>query len=316
MQENLERLRRARLAGDRARRRRARLRLRGRGRLAEPAVIVAEVERAVWRRRDLGGERVLVTAGPNREPLDPVRFLSNRSTGRMGYAVAAAAWRRGAEVVLISGPTALPTPHGVRCVRVGTAAEMHAAVAERVRRRRPCWSWRRRSRTTGRPTVARQKLKKDSGAAAPRPRAHRRHPGELRAAPAHRLWSALRPKPSTCSPTRAQAARQGARPDRRQRLDGAGCRVRRRHQRGDVDRRRWPRRRPAGEQGRGRRPHPRPRPGPAARRRQAPRTPRHAARAAGAASRGRAARLTGAAGADCLPGRRVAALGPERFDGG
>lgn len=99
----------------------------GAGRLAEPAVIVAEVERALTG-PDLQGQRVLVTAGPNREPIDPVRFISNRSTGRMGYALAAAAWRRGAEVVLVHGPTALPDPHGVRCVRVETAAEMHDAV--------------------------------------------------------------------------------------------------------------------------------------------------------------------------------------------
>lgn len=99
----------------------------GAGRLAEPAVVVAEVERALAP-TDLRGERVLVTAGPNREPLDPVRFLSNRSTGRMGYALAAAAWRRGAEVVLVSGPTALAAPHGVRCERVQTAAEMRDAV--------------------------------------------------------------------------------------------------------------------------------------------------------------------------------------------
>ncbi len=99
----------------------------GAGRLAEPPDIVAEIERAVGP-RDLAGERVLVTAGPNREPIDPVRFISNRSTGKMGYAMAAAAWRRGADVVLISGPTALPPPHGVRCARVTTAAEMRDAV--------------------------------------------------------------------------------------------------------------------------------------------------------------------------------------------
>jgi phosphopantothenoylcysteine decarboxylase/phosphopantothenate--cysteine ligase len=103
----------------------------GAGRLADAAVIAAEVERAIGP-ADLRGERVLVTAGPNREPLDPVRFLSNRSTGRMGYALAAAAWRRGAEVVLISGPTALAAPHGVRCTRVGTAAEMRAAVHQEI----------------------------------------------------------------------------------------------------------------------------------------------------------------------------------------
>jgi len=100
----------------------------GAGRLADSAVLVAEVQRAVGP-ADLRGERVLVTAGPNREAIDPVRFISNRSSGRMGYALAAAAWRRGAEVVLISGPTALPPPHGVRAVPVVTAAEMRDAVA-------------------------------------------------------------------------------------------------------------------------------------------------------------------------------------------
>lgn len=99
----------------------------GAGRLAEPAAIVAEVAR-VLTVPDLRGQRVLVTAGPNREAIDPVRFISNRSTGRMGYALAGAAWRRGAEVVLVSGPTALPDPRGVRCLRVQTAAEMHEAV--------------------------------------------------------------------------------------------------------------------------------------------------------------------------------------------
>ena len=103
----------------------------GAGRLADAAHVVAEVERAVGP-GDLAGERVLVTAGPNREPLDPVRFLSNRSTGRMGYAVAAAAWRRGAEVVLVSGPVALAAPHGVRCERVTTAAEMRDAVRREI----------------------------------------------------------------------------------------------------------------------------------------------------------------------------------------
>jgi phosphopantothenoylcysteine decarboxylase/phosphopantothenate--cysteine ligase len=99
----------------------------GAGRLADPAVIVAEAQRAMSA-GDLRGERVLVTAGPNREPIDPVRFISNRSSGRMGYALAAAAWRRGADVVLISGPTALDPPHGVRVERATTAAEMRDAV--------------------------------------------------------------------------------------------------------------------------------------------------------------------------------------------
>lgn len=100
----------------------------GKGRMAEPDVLLAEIERAVSP-QDLGGERVLVTAGPNREPIDPVRFLSNRSTGKMGFAVAAAAWRRGADVSLIAGPTTLVTPHGVRRRDVTTAEEMRHAVA-------------------------------------------------------------------------------------------------------------------------------------------------------------------------------------------
>jgi phosphopantothenoylcysteine decarboxylase/phosphopantothenate--cysteine ligase len=99
----------------------------GAGRLAEPEDIVGEVERTVGP-MDLGGERVLVTAGPSREPIDPVRFVSNRSSGKMGYALARAAWRRGAEVVLVSGPTGLAAPYGVCRVSVSTAAEMREAV--------------------------------------------------------------------------------------------------------------------------------------------------------------------------------------------
>jgi phosphopantothenoylcysteine decarboxylase/phosphopantothenate--cysteine ligase len=99
----------------------------GKGRLAEPEAIAAEVARALSP-QDLRGERVLVTAGPNREPIDPVRFVSNRSTGKMGFAVAAAAWRRGANVTLVAGPTALPTPHGVQRQDVVTAEEMRRAV--------------------------------------------------------------------------------------------------------------------------------------------------------------------------------------------
>jgi phosphopantothenoylcysteine decarboxylase / phosphopantothenate---cysteine ligase len=99
----------------------------GAGRLAEPSVIAAEVQRAVGP-HDLRGERVLVTAGPNREAIDPVRFISNRSTGRMGYALAAAAWRRGADVVLVSGPTAIDPPHGVRVVAANSAADMRDAI--------------------------------------------------------------------------------------------------------------------------------------------------------------------------------------------
>ncbi|MFI5396871.1 MAG: bifunctional phosphopantothenoylcysteine decarboxylase/phosphopantothenate--cysteine ligase CoaBC [Candidatus Binatia bacterium] len=99
----------------------------GKGRLADLEVLLAEVGRALSP-HDLAGEHVLITAGPNREPLDPVRFISNRSTGKMGFALAAAAWRRGAEVSLIAGPTTLPTPHGVRRCDVSTAEQMHRAV--------------------------------------------------------------------------------------------------------------------------------------------------------------------------------------------
>ncbi|GIW41118.1 MAG: peptidase ClpP [Candidatus Binatia bacterium] len=99
----------------------------GKGRLPDPEVLLAEVRRALTP-RDFAGLKVLVSAGPNREPLDPVRFLSNRSTGKMGFALAAAAWRRGADVVLVCGPTQLPTPHGVRRVDVETALEMLEAM--------------------------------------------------------------------------------------------------------------------------------------------------------------------------------------------
>lgn len=95
----------------------------GVGRLADPAVIVEAVSRAMAP-KDLAGVTVLVTAGPTREPLDPVRFISNRSSGRMGFALATAALRRGARVTLVAGPTALKPPWGADVVRVETAAEM------------------------------------------------------------------------------------------------------------------------------------------------------------------------------------------------
>jgi phosphopantothenoylcysteine decarboxylase/phosphopantothenate--cysteine ligase len=84
--------------------------------------------------RDLAGRTVLVTAGPTREHIDPTRYLSNPSTGKMGYALARAAKRRGAEVILISGPTALPPPPGVELIPVTTAAEMYTAVLDNYAR--------------------------------------------------------------------------------------------------------------------------------------------------------------------------------------
>ncbi|MDI6711328.1 MAG: bifunctional phosphopantothenoylcysteine decarboxylase/phosphopantothenate--cysteine ligase CoaBC [Bacillota bacterium] len=103
----------------------------GPGRLAGVDRILEAVESVLGRVRDLEKLRVLVTAGPTREPLDAVRFLSNRSTGRMGYAVADAARSRGALVTLVSGPTALPAPPGVDLVQVTTAQEMCEAVMSR-----------------------------------------------------------------------------------------------------------------------------------------------------------------------------------------
>jgi phosphopantothenoylcysteine decarboxylase/phosphopantothenate--cysteine ligase len=100
----------------------------GPGRLAEPERIAAVVLTLLSGRRDLEGETVLVTAGPTEEPVDPVRFLSNRSSGKMGYAVAEAAAARGARVILISGPVHLSAPAGVSVVNVRTAEEMRAAV--------------------------------------------------------------------------------------------------------------------------------------------------------------------------------------------
>ncbi|MGQ9497122.1 MAG: bifunctional phosphopantothenoylcysteine decarboxylase/phosphopantothenate--cysteine ligase CoaBC [Desulfotomaculales bacterium] len=100
----------------------------GPGRLPAADVIVDFLSRLLAQQDDLAGLNVLVTAGPTREPLDPVRYLSNRSSGRMGYAVARAARERGAQVVLVSGPTALPAPAGVRLQRVETADEMYEVV--------------------------------------------------------------------------------------------------------------------------------------------------------------------------------------------
>ena len=100
----------------------------GAGRLPEPVEVVRVVENYFAHGQSLAGRRILVTAAGTEEALDPVRFLGNRSTGRMGFAVAAEAARRGAEVILVAGPTPLATPTGVRRVDVRSARDMHAAV--------------------------------------------------------------------------------------------------------------------------------------------------------------------------------------------
>ena len=104
----------------------------GPGRLASTSAIVERVAEVLGLRQDLKNEVVLVTAGPTREAIDPVRYISNRSSGKMGYAVAEAVQRRGARTLLVSGPTALRPPEGVELIPVTTAAEMRAAVLERL----------------------------------------------------------------------------------------------------------------------------------------------------------------------------------------
>jgi len=103
----------------------------GAGRLAEPEQIVAATLERLGVAQDLVGETVLVTAGPTHEPIDPVRYLGNRSSGKMGYALAEAALRRGAKVVLVSGPTALQPPSAAETIFVETAQQMRTAVLDR-----------------------------------------------------------------------------------------------------------------------------------------------------------------------------------------
>jgi phosphopantothenoylcysteine decarboxylase/phosphopantothenate--cysteine ligase len=107
----------------------------GIGRLADPERIVRAALDAARRTSSLSGKKVLVTAGPTREAVDPVRYLSNGSSGKMGYALAEAAARRGASVVLVTGPVEIAPPHGVKLIQVGTSREMHAAV---MREREGC----------------------------------------------------------------------------------------------------------------------------------------------------------------------------------
>jgi len=104
----------------------------GKGRLAEPEEIVRRVDARLATARDLDGLRVLVSAGPTAEPLDPVRVLTNRSSGKMGFRVAERARERGAKVVLVSGPSSEPDPQGVEAVRVQTAAQMKDAILGRL----------------------------------------------------------------------------------------------------------------------------------------------------------------------------------------
>lgn len=103
----------------------------GKGKLQEPTVILEEAVNSLTA-KDMIGIRLLVTAGPTREEIDPVRYITNHSSGRMGFAVARAARLRGAEVTLVSGPVSIDAPFGVELVKVESAAEMHAAVTSRA----------------------------------------------------------------------------------------------------------------------------------------------------------------------------------------
>lgn len=104
----------------------------GPGRLAEPRYIADQVALLARPAQDFVGDTVLITAGPTREAIDPVRYISNRSSGKMGYALAEAAQRRGARVVLVSGPVQLTAPAGVALVKVTTAQDMHTAVLQHL----------------------------------------------------------------------------------------------------------------------------------------------------------------------------------------
>ena len=104
----------------------------GQGRLADEGVILEAIQTALAPRHDWRGHRILVSAGPTQEPIDPVRFISNRSSGKMGYAIAEAAQARGAHVILVTGPTALPSPRGVEVVSISTAEEMTKALSRHL----------------------------------------------------------------------------------------------------------------------------------------------------------------------------------------
>lgn len=105
----------------------------GLGRMVEPETLCLEIE-ARFQVKSLAGKQVMITAGPTYEPIDPVRGITNRSSGKMGYALAQAAWEAGATVTLISGPTALTPPPNVRVLAVTTAQEMHAAVMREIKK--------------------------------------------------------------------------------------------------------------------------------------------------------------------------------------
>ena len=159
--------------------------------------------------RPWDGLRVLVTAGGTREPIDPVRFIGNRSSGRMGIALAEAAARRGAEVTLIAANVALPAPPGVRRIDVETTAELERAADRRVRRRPRPADGRRPRRLPPRAAAA-EKLTRD-GSPRAQPRADRGHPRRPRRHPRRRARRSSASPPSTAATPSAEPAPSSAR---------------------------------------------------------------------------------------------------------
>ncbi len=204
--------------------RRARVRRRGRG---APRIRRDHPGGDRGRARSLarpGGEACLVTAGATREPIDPVRFIGNHSSGRTGFAIAEEAARRGARVFLVTGPSQLPDPFGCEVVRVETALQMRDAVA------RACGCGRRDRDVGGRGRLpagaaAADKIKKTDAPAAIELERNPDILAELGARGGGPCSWASRPRRPTLRPTRRQARREGLRPRRGERRERAGARL-------------------------------------------------------------------------------------------
>ncbi len=205
----------------------------GRGRMVEAEVILGALRQMLGRNGDLAGRKVVVSAGGTQEPIDPVRYVGNRSSGKMGYAIAEAARDRGARVTLVSAPVALPAPYGVELVAVKTADEMRDAVVAAVRRRRcPDHGGRRR-----RLPACRHRRAEDQAAKAGLTLELARTPDILAAVKGEaRAGGVCRRERGAAEERRREAGRQGAGVDRGQRYNSAGIRVRDGHESGDDHR--------------------------------------------------------------------------------
>jgi phosphopantothenoylcysteine decarboxylase/phosphopantothenate--cysteine ligase len=187
----------------------------GPGRMLEPLELV-QAARECFAPAALTGLRVLITAGPTREAIDPVRYISNASSGRMGFALAAAATAAGAEVTLVAGPVHLATPRGVSRQDVRSAAEMHAAVMARIGQCDVFIGCARRGRLP--PGAVRTEQDQEERAATrAAPRAHTRHTRRSRGARAATVYGGLCRRDRARARARARKARaQASRPDRGQ----------------------------------------------------------------------------------------------------